>query len=394
MQKILMVTERYIPIWGGAENQLRQLLPYLVRSGREVAVVTRRWSRDLPSSEVVDELPVHRLGIPGTSPLATLLFITHLFFFFITTGRKCDWYHSHGAVKMGAICRIGAICSGGKNIVKIATAGKVKPLQDSPWGRILLWLFKQSDAVVCMTEEIREELDFVGFPKYAVYSIPNAVDCNRFCREHDSHKRQQFREKIGAEATAQLVLFCGRLVQRKGVDLLIDAWQRVYIRNPEWYLLILGSGVGQVDSVEEEIKSQVVEQGLERVFFLGESDSPEFFLANCDIFVFPSRLEGFPNALMEAMAAELPVVVSRIGGNSELVTDHETGLLFEKDDLSGLVETLERFIVDRKMRTRLGKRAREEMVRSYSFEAIASLYEGVYRPPFPAGPPPPAGGGD
>lgn len=107
-----MVTERYIPIWGGAENQLRQLLPYLVRSGREVAVVTRRWSRDLPSSEVVDELPVHRLGIPGTSPLATLLFITHLFFFFITTGRKCDWYHSHGAVKMGAICRIGAICSG------------------------------------------------------------------------------------------------------------------------------------------------------------------------------------------------------------------------------------------------------------------------------------------
>ncbi|MBM9513009.1 glycosyltransferase family 4 protein [Desulfogranum marinum] len=378
MQKILMVTERYIPIWGGAENQLRQLIPHLVRSGNEVTVVTRRWSDDLPKYEEVDQVPVHRLGVPGRYPLTTGLFIIELLFFLIVSGRKFDWLHSHGVVNMGVLCRVAAFFSGVKNIAKIATAGKVKPLQRTLSGRGLLWLFKQSTAVVCMTSEIREELDSIGFPKQAMVSLPNAVDGKRFYRESNPLKRQQFRESIGVELTAQLVLFSGRLVQRKGVDLLIDAWQRLYNQNPEWYLLILGSGAGQIDSVEEEIKNQVVEQGVERVLFLGESDRPQFFLANCDVFVFPSRLEGFPNALMEAMAAELPVVASHIGGNCDLVVDHETGLLFEKDNLSDLVGSLEQLIVDRQLRIRLGKRAREEMVKRYSFETIAALYERVY----------------
>ena len=377
MHKILMVTERYIPIWGGAENQLRQLIPSLVEPGSQVSVVTRRWRRDMARFELVDGVPVFRLGIPGANPVATLLFISHLLFFFIFSGRKFDIYHSHGVVKMGVLCRIGAMCTGAKNVVKIATAGKVKPLQGSIWGRFLLRVFKQSDAVVCMTQEISKELDSIGFPRDNVARIPNAVNCNRFCPELDVLKRRQFRSNLGIPENARVVLFAGRLVHRKGVDVLIAAWEQLQDIT-DLYLLILGSGTGQADSVEEAMQRYAVENGLQRLFFLGENDRPEQFLANSDIFVFPSRLEGFPNALMEAMASELPVIVSRIGGNMDLVVENEAGLFFEKDDVGNLAEQIKALQADEDNMACLGQAARRSMLELYDFNTVGAKYCDLY----------------
>lgn len=377
MRKILMVTERYVPIWGGAENQLRQLIPYIVDSGFQVSVVTRRWRREMEKNEIVDGVSVFRLGVPGRNPAATLLFIFHLLFFLIFSGRRFDVYHSHGVVKMGVLCRIGAMCTGANNIVKIATAGKVKPLQSSILGRFILRLFKQSDGVVCMTREIRKELDSVGFPRDNVFPIPNAVDCNRFYPERNVLKRRQFRHKLGIPEDARLVLFSGRLVSRKGVDVLISAWDQLQDIS-DLYLLVLGSGTDQVDSVERDVHIYVKEKGLQRLYFLGEKDHPEKFLANCDIFVFPSRLEGFPNALMEAMASELPVIVSRIGGNIDLVVENESGLFFEKDNAQELAECIGTLHVNDVKMSCLGRSARRQMLESYNFTAIGDLYCDLY----------------
>lgn len=377
MHNILMVTERYVPIWGGAENQLRQLIPYLVNSGFQVSVVTRRWRREMAKSEVVDGVLVTRLGIPGTNPAATLLFIFHLLSFLIFSGRKFDLYHSHGVVKMGVLCRIGATCTGAKNIVKIATAGKVEPLLDSILGRFLLRFFKQSDCVVSMTQEILKELDCICFPRDNVARIPNAVDCNRFYPERDVVKRSLFRHKLGIPEDARLVLFAGRLVHRKGVDVLIAAWEKLQDVT-DLYLLILGSGTGQVDSVEEDVQLYAQERGLKRLYFLGEHDRPEQFLANSDIFVFPSRIEGFPNALMEAMASELPVIASRIGGNMDLVVENESGLFFEKDDAEKLAECIDTLHANEAKMSCLGQSARRRMLELYDFTTIGGKYCDLY----------------
>lgn len=378
MSKILMVTERYLPVWGGAENQLRQLIPYLVEAGHSVTIVTRRWRRNMAKSERIDGVPLVRLGIPGANPIATLVFVFHLFVYLLLSGRRYDCYHSHGVVKMGVLCRIGTWVTGAKNVAKIATAGKVKPLQEKALGRLMLKIFKQSDAVVCMTEEIRRELELVGLEEQRVACIPNGVDCNKFRRENDEEKRQLFRRNLGMPESAKVVLFTGRLVRRKGVDILVEAWGQLEKSTTGLYLLILGSGTDQDDSVEAELKKLKNTLGLNRLIFLGASDSPELFLANSDIFVFPSRQEGFPNALMEAMAAELAVIVTRIGGNVDLVDENENGFFFEKDNVQELIVCVKNNYLNNGELRRIGLAARKKMMETYSFDFVSGYYGVLY----------------
>ena len=378
MSKILMVAERYIPIWGGAENQLRQLIPYLLAENHLVTVVTRRWQGELPRHDVVDGVSVIRLGIPGETSLATMFFIYHLFVFLIWNGRKFDIFHSHGAVKMGVICRLASLLNGRNNIAKIATAGKIAPLKRSLSGRVLLYFFKQSDAVICMTKEIEEELYGIGFPERKIALIPNAVDCMRFFRQHSESERKLFRKNLNVPEDACLVLFAGRLVHRKGLDVLVRAWHGIAESGKNIYLLIIGSGKGQPDTIEPEIKKQIKDKQISNILFIGETDNPELYLANGDIFVFPSRQEGFPNALMEAMASELAVVASRIGGNVELVEDSKTGLLFEQGNQKELCDCLKRFYENQELMRNIGFNARRQMEEFYSFPRIVEYYNKLY----------------
>jgi glycosyltransferase involved in cell wall biosynthesis len=378
MFKIIMVTERYSPIWGGAENQLRQLIPHLLEQNHIVRVVTRRWDSGFLKYDRVDDVPVIRLGIPGQSQLATLVFVCHLLVFLIWNSSKSDIFHSHGAVKMGVICRIASLLNGRKNIVKIATAGKIVSLQRSFTGRALLYFFKKSDAVICMTKEIENELAHIGFPEERTVKIPNAVDCSRFFRQFSEHERRRFREKQHLPGNACLITFVGRLVHRKGLDTLIRAWRGIVVGRTDIYLLVIGSGKDQPDSIEADIKKQISDDQINNVLLLGETDNPEYYLANGDIFVFPSRQEGFPNALMEAMAAGLPVVASRIGGNVELVEDGLTGLLFERDSPDDLCKCIEKLYETKELMLLLGGNARKLMEKNYSFSTIARRYSSLY----------------
>ncbi len=374
-----MVTERYIPIWGGAENQLRQLIPHLLEQNHMVRVVTRRWHPGLLKYDRVDDIPVIRLGIPGQSQLAKLVFVCHLLVFLIWNSSKSDIFHSHGAVKMGVICRIASLLNGRKNIVKIATAGKIAPLTKSILGRVQLYFFKNSNAVICMTAEIEKELDYIGFPEERTVKIPNAVDCSRFFRQSSERERKRFREELNLPEDACIVLFSGRLVYRKGLDVLIRAWCGIGPGRKNIYLLLIGSGKGQPDSIEIEIKKQIKDMQISNIIFIGETDTPELYLANGDIFVFPSRQEGFPNALMEAMASGLPVAASRIGGNVELVTHGKTGMLFEQGSHDELYKCIEQFYENKDLMRGMGVNARRCMEESYSFQRIAAHYNDLYR---------------
>jgi glycosyltransferase involved in cell wall biosynthesis len=377
MMKILMVTERYIPIWGGAENQLRQLIPYLVEKQAEIAIVTRKWQKGWSRKEMINGTIVYRLGFAGQGIVATVFFITHLLWFLMTTGKGYDLLHSHGAAKMGVMCRLAILFSAQKNVVKIATAGKLSGLKRSAVGKALLFFFKKSDAVVAMTDEIREELDLVGFPPERIITIPNGVDCQRFYKETSLTARNDVRKRLGCPEKAKLVLFSGRLVYRKGLDILLKAWQVFAAGNQDYYLLVIGSGDLQPDSVEMEMKRLVSDNQIERVVFAGETEVPELLLANSDMFVFPSRREGFPNALMEAMAAGLPVIVSNIGGNTDLVTNGRTGMIFRSEDSAALATLLADAAGNSDIES-LGLSAREYVCSHYGFSFIAREYYSLY----------------
>lgn len=142
----------------------------------------------------------------------------------------------------------------------------------------------------------------------------------------------------------------GRLNAQKGFDVLLQALQRLDgVR-----LLIVGGG-----EEHDALSGQAARLGLgDRVHITGWTERVRDFLSQGDIFVLPSRSEGFPLAIVEAMLAGLPVVASRVGGVPESVQHGETGLLVPKDDPEGLAADLQRLIDDPELRVHMGRRGR------------------------------------
>lgn len=370
--KVIMVIERYFPIWGGAENQLRQLLPRLTRLGIDVEIVTRRWDASMARTDLIDSVPVRRLGVPGKQRLATALFAMHTFLYLFRIADRKTVFHSHGAAALGALVNVATKPKRAKTLVKIATAGRITKLANSFFGKLVLRAFKECDRVVCLSDEIATELEVIGIDDPKVLRITNGVDCDRF-RPGEARERKNWRRSQGLDDAITLVVFSGRLVRRKGVDHLLAAWSIVEKHHPEARLIILGSGINQPDSVEDELRNFVSDHKLYSVTFLGEHEAPWEVLRVSDIFVFPSLKEGFPNALLEAMASGLAPVVTDIGGNRDLVTHKKTGILFPINDSDQLVDNLRSLLQEREYMKELGRSARECVVQEHSIDRAAEL---------------------
>ncbi|BDD89139.1 hypothetical protein DPPLL_35040 [Desulfofustis limnaeus] len=145
------------------------------------------------------------------------------------------------------------------------------------------------------------------------------------------------------------------------------------------HLLIVGSGENQDDSIEQQARDLINRNSLRNIHFLGEVTNPEDYMPVTDIFLFPSRLEGFPNVLLEAMASGLPTVASAIGGTVDLIIDGQNGLLFDRDDSEQMLGKIEMLIEDADLRKRLGKNGRTSVRQNYAFETIAQQYLELYK---------------
>lgn len=374
---ILMVTEIYLPIWGGAENQLRQLIPHLVKKGCNVSVVTRRWHEEWLPEDYVDGVKVIRLGVPGRSRLGKIVFIFSLLKYLCVKRKEVDILHSHGSMNMGALCSLAGKLFGLRNVSKIATAGRILPLQCSVGGRTILAFFKKSSAIISMTKEIDDELKEIKTPRENIYRITNGVDSSRF-KPVESDDKKALRKQYGLKTDSTIIIFSGRLVYRKGLDLLLSVWSEIASKHLESHLFIVGDGKNQADSIEKEMKIMVESKNLPRVTFHGATKEAELLLRLSDVFVFPSRKEGFPNALMEALSTGLIVLASDIGGVEPLITNNKNGILFKTEDANNLREMLDMILSDMDKYKQVGLHARSVMLQDYSFDRVSREYVNLY----------------
>lgn len=166
-------------------------------------------------------------------------------------------------------------------------------------------------------------------------------------------------------------LFVGRVVRQKGLDVLFDALAGLEA-SLAWSLDVVGDGPARV-----ELAARANRLGLtEKIRFLGwrgRAEMPALF-READLFVFPSRDEGMPNAVLEAMASGLPVVATRISGNEEIVRHGETGLLVPSEDAAALGEALTRLVGRAEERAAMGHGARRLAETEYSWASVARRY--------------------
>jgi L-malate glycosyltransferase len=198
-------------------------------------------------------------------------------------------------------------------------------------------------------------------PARKISVVPNGLDLRQF----------SLRVRRGP---LRKVIVVANLRREKGHDVLIDAAGSVLDRHPDARFEVVGGGPEQAALLD-----RVRARGIQHAFsFLGHRDDVAARLAGADIFVLPSRSEAFPNAVLEAMAAGLPIVASAVGGIPELLADNCTGLLVPPGDPASLSARLCQLMEDSSLGSRIGDSARSEAQSRYSFDRMVAEFDRIY----------------
>jgi glycosyltransferase involved in cell wall biosynthesis len=193
--------------------------------------------------------------------------------------------------------------------------------------------------------------------------------------------RHKYRRKLNLNDTDILAITVGRLTVQKGYAILIDAISVVGPKFPRVHFVFAGDG-----PLRAELERNVEQLGITNsVIFLGiRKDVPELLLAS-DIFVQPSLWEGLSIALLEALAAGVPVVATSVEGVIDVVEDGKSALLVPAKDSLKLAATLERLITDRELRSRLSREGRERVEKHYSIDKMCNSYNELIHQYLPNG---------
>jgi glycosyltransferase involved in cell wall biosynthesis len=180
----------------------------------------------------------------------------------------------------------------------------------------------------------------------------------------------------GVMREAHTLLFLGRLEEEKGVFVLLGALAQLAGRYPA--LRVVFAGEGDMDALRTAAAAAGV---LDRIELPGwvAGEAKARLLARAGIFVLPSRFEGLPMALLEAQAAGLPVVATRVGGIPQVVTDGENGMLADPDDMASLVEALTPVLADDENARRMGEIGRERVLAGYGVDRVRCLLDAAWQ---------------
>lgn len=362
--RVVMVTG-FPPLVGGAEQQARRLAQALVQEGAGVRVLTPRESRDLPEDDTVDGIPVRRIDYPRARGIGSAVLLARIFTDLIR-GRD-DVIHVHIPGPM----LIPAVAAGrARKIPVVLKFANFSPQRgiwvDLPALAIQRWLLETAahrvNGVVAISSRIARAAEEGGWREIA--RIPNGI--NPEANDAELPPRAQARRSLDIHGDP-VVLFVGRLRYQKGVDILLEAWARFRRRRPRALLILLGAGPDA-----RSLAEKAEELGIARsVDFRGVRRDTGPHYAAADIFVLPSRYEGFPNVMLEAMAAGLPVIASRVSGTEDAIESGRNGLLVPAGEPEALAEALFELSSAPEQARALGCEARKTVEGRFHIRAVA-----------------------
>lgn len=247
----------------------------------------------------------------------------------------------------------------------------VAPPRSSLRGLLNRTLARLSTAVIGCGDEVAQALRAQGLPVARVRSIPNGIDLLRFGQT----PTQGVREEFGIPTERLLLGVVGRLHVQKGQDVLLEALATMSAeRRAGIACLLIGAG-----ERESALRARCRELGLEDcVVFTGMRTDIPRLVASLDIFVMPSRSEGLPIALLEAMASRCAVLCTSVGSIPGVVRDGESGLLVPPENPQALRQGLERLLDQPQLRVLLGERARQQAVGGFDITRTAAAYNRLH----------------
>ena len=240
---------------------------------------------------------------------------------------------------------------------------------DRSYSETVAFCIQQSDGVTAVSESLKNDtIRELGVTR-EIRMIPNFLDCAVNRRRDVGPLRAQL-----APPGYKVLIHVSNFRPVKRVKEVVEIFTRVREQLPA-RLLMVGDGPDLADASRLARSLGVAED----VQFLGEQDQVVPLLSAADVFLLPSAQESFGLAALEAMACEVPVVASRIGGLPELVEDGVSGFLHDPDDLAGMARSAMKLLTDEALHRRAAEAARRAARERYCDSKIVPLYEAYYR---------------
>ncbi len=370
--RLLFVVDSTFPTLGGAETQARRLAAALRERGHSVSFVAPRVVPGQSLEDTIDGFSVVRIDYPHVKLFGGIWMTIKFGKYLLREAHKYDAVHVH-------ITRLFAAAAAAlRPRFKKPVIAKISGYFEFNGGILdqsKRWLpvnfairraLRNLDYFQTISLETRAKLLEAGYSESQIQFVPNGIDIppRRRLEQRDPSKPVVFG-------------YCGRLRHVKGVHVLLDAFAALVKNNPERTIQLHLVGDG---NERDNLKKQCADHGINsQVFFLGQMEDTAVAYSNFDFYVQPSFAEGLPNAVMEAMIARLPVVATAVGGNSDLVRDGKTGLLFEAGDINALTVCMQRCIDDPETLSVLAEAADDLIRTTYSFDKVVEQVVGLYR---------------
>jgi glycosyltransferase involved in cell wall biosynthesis len=249
---------------------------------------------------------------------------------------------------------------------------------DNTKQKLYTWLnlfsLKRYHRIIAVSKATKQIMVDRGVDETKIDIVYNAIDVDQWCTEK---VLSTFRSELRLADKSKLVGVVGRLSSEKGVDTTLEVARRVISSRPDTYFVLVGDG-----PVRSEIENKIRDLGLaSNVFLAGFRKDALNVYAALDLFLSTSLTEGTPNTVLEAMAMEVPIVHTAVGGVPEIIEDGVDGILCRVGDVQGITQAVLSVLDDENKAFRLRERGRQSACSKFSLttrmQIIESLYEKV-----------------
>jgi glycosyltransferase involved in cell wall biosynthesis len=312
--------------WGGQERRIFNESRWMRMNGHRIVIVAPKpsplYDRARRQGWETHALPFKKSGmIRDALRLRTLL-----------RRVRPDVLNTHGNTDS----KVGLAAAWGLKIPCVIRTRHSTPAVGNSWYNRLLYrdlchyVFTTAS---CITRQLNRDL---RVPANRIKTLPSGIDCPGEMIDRES-ARKRLADEIGVGGGQRFVGFIGRLSAEKGLPVLIDAFDAIKDRLPDHHLVIIGDG-----DLVAELQARIASKGRQAcIHLLGYRDDPWPYFRALDCFVLASsRYEGVPQAMLQAMFAECPVVGTKAGGIPDIVSHGRTGLLVPPDDPRLLAEAI------------------------------------------------------
>jgi len=374
--KIALLTEKYTPDIGGLAISTGRLARLLSSAGHQVCVFGP--TSNLPASEkrtlTSDDVSITRFGAYKRMDDT----LVDWFELLVEEHKRepFDILHGYFLPQAGFVAAYAGKYLDIPNVVSIRGNDIERAAFDPSKFSHVMYALQNASAVTANASELVKKTR--AFIDRDVILIPNGIEAERF---KPMQKNIALADGLGltskAHKDALVIGFVGELREKKGLKTLLIGYAQINQKHPTSLLIVGEVRAGEDKNTFEEIKSSIPNANIVVTGTISHKDIPAYY-SLMDIFVHPSLRDGMPNALLEAMACEKPIVATPVGGIMDVIQDGKNGLFINPDDVNGFANVVIKILSEPKKRANLGKEARKTVTKEFTLKSELSSNLKVY----------------